>query len=404
MIAWRHTLIGGLTAFALASGAAGVFHRRAALAEGTRMADGMRMEDGMGGSATPPATPASQAPAGYAEITVPADVRQRIGVVLGRAEETPLTATIRTVGIVRPDETRVDHIHLRTEGWVDKLFVNFTGQTVRAGEPLLSIYSQPFFAAEGEFLSALQAARLDGSGDRQLVLRTARQRLELWDIPAPEIDALEKSGKPSPFLTLRSPISGTVLEKKTFAGQYVMPAADLFVVADLSVVWMQGKIYEYELPHVALGMPVAIAFPARMAQPLMGKIVFIDPVVDEVARTVQVRVELPNPDGRLKPGMFGDLVITQAMGSGLTVPESAVVRSGERDIVFRAAAGDRFVPVAVKIAAMRFGDRLQILAGLSAGDEIAVSGNYLIDSESRLDAGGGGMPGMDMSGAKGSGK
>lgn len=342
------------------------------------------------------ATPAKadNLPAGYTDIHVPGEMRQRIGVITGRVEEVPLTMSIRAVGIVRPDETKVDHIHLKTEGWIEKLYVAFTGQQVKAGDPLLTIYSQSFLAAQGELLAALQSARLNSIADRQLVVEAARRRLLLWDIPRDEIDKLERTGKPLQFLTLRSPISGTVLQKQAFEGQYVTPERDLYVVADLSTVWMQAKIYEYELPHVELGMPVTVSFPS-LGRHLSGKVVFIDPVVDTASRTVQVRVELPNPDGQLRPGMFGDVLISHPMGNGLTVPTSAVIRSGEQDIVFRAASGDRFVPVAVKIGGLRFGHRFQILSGLQAGDEVAISGNYLIDSESRLEAGnGGGMAGM----------
>ncbi len=345
----RRSLLGLAVATLLVSGALSHFRERAIASTGTSMPT-----EQMPSTAEPPAT-SSAAPPGYAEIQVATDVQQRIGVTLGRVQETPLTMTIRTVGIVRPDETKVDHIHLKTEGWVEKLFVSFTGQEVKAGDPMLSIYSQPFLAAQGEFLSALRSARLNGIADRQIVAETARRRLELWDIPEDEIDALEKTGKPIKFLILRSPISGTVLEKTTFAGQYLTPESDLYVVADLSTVWMQAKIYEYELPHVELGMSATVSFPWLMEQPLHGKVVFIDPVVDEMSRTVQVRVELPNGDGRLKPGMFGDMLIAHAMGVGLTVPSSAVLRNGERDIVFRAASADRFVPVQVKIGPQRFG-------------------------------------------------
>ena len=311
--------------------------------------------------------------------------------------------TIRTVGIVRPDETKVAHIHLKTEGWIEKLFVSFTGQKVKAGDPMLSIYSPAFFAAQREFLSALRAAKssLDRIGDQQTVVETARQRMELWDIPKEEVQAWEKTGKPGKSLTLRSPISGTVLEKKVFEGQYVMAQGELYVVADLSTVWMQAKIFEYELPHIEVGMPATVSFPSLPMRQFTGKVVFVDPVVDEMSRSVQVRVELPNPDGQFRPGMFGDILITHAMGSGLTVPTSAVIRTGERDIAFRAVSADRFVPVQVKISPLRFEDRFQILAGLKAGDEVVTSANFLIDSESRLQAGGGsmaGMPGMDGGG------
>jgi membrane fusion protein, copper/silver efflux system len=347
-------------------------------------------------------------PPGYAEVRISPEVQQRIGVTLGRVARTPLNMTIRTVGIVQPDETRVAHIHVKTEGWVERLYVAYTGQKVRAGEALLSIYSPAFFAAQREYLSALQAAKLgpEQLGDQQSVVDVARRRLELWDIPEEEVAALEKTGKPRKSLTLRSPISGTVLAKQVFAGQYVMPQSDLYLVADLSTVWLQAKVFQYELPHVAIGMPASVSFSSLPStRPLAGKIVFIDPVVDEMSRSVQVRVELSNSSGTLRPGMFGDVSITHAMGSGLTVPASAVIRTGERDIAFRALASDRFAPVEVKIGSLGFGDRFEVLGGLDAGDQVVTSANFLIDSESRLEAGASsmaGMPGMaDMPGMSG---
>lgn len=344
-------------------------------------------------------------PPGYAAVRISGEVQQRIGVMVGRVERTPLDMAIRTVGIVRADETKVAHIHVKTEGWVERLYVSFTGQKVRVGEPLLSIYSPAFFAAEREFLSALQAAKagLEQPGDQQIVVETARRRLELWDIPKDEIEALEKSGQPRKSLTLRSPISGTVLEKQAFAGQYVMPQTDLYVVADLSKVWMQAKVFQYELPHVALGMPATVSFASLPARKFAGRIVFIDPVVEEMSRSLQVRIELPNPDGDLRPGMFGDVSISHKMGTGLTVPASAILRTGERDIAFRAVSADRFVPVEVRVSPLGFGDRLQVLGGLSAGDQVVTSANFLIDSESRLEAGANSMAGMSGMGGGSSG-
>ena len=346
-----------------------------------------------------PSTTASAPPSGYADIDVNQEVQQRIGVTVGRVEQTPLTMSIRAVGIVRPDETRVAHVHLKTEGWVEKLFVAYNGQKVRAGEPMLSIYSPTFFAAQREFLSALRVAKsgLDSEGDQKTVVDTARRRLELWDIPKDEIGKLERTGNAGQYLLLRSPISGTVLQKTAFAGQYVTMQNDLFVVADLSTVWMQAKIFQYELPHVAIGMPATVSFPSTSRRSLTGKVVFIDPVLDETSRSVQVRIELPNPDGTLLPGMFGDVIISHAMGSGLTIPASAVIRTGDRDIAYRVVSGGHFSPVVVKISPTRFADRFEVLDGLKAGDEVVTSGNFLIDSESRLEAGAGSMadmPGM----------
>lgn len=346
-------------------------------------------------------------PPGYAEISIAPEVQQRIGVALGTVQQTPLTMTIRTVGIVRPDETKIAHIHLKTEGWVEKLFVSFTGQKVKVGDPMLSIYSPAFFTAQGEFVSALRSIKANPSSaaDRQVVVESSRRRLELWDVPKEAIEALERTGKLEKSLTLRSPISGTVLEKKAFEGQYVMPQGELYIVADLSTVWVQAKVFEYELPHVEIGMPVTVTLPSLVTQGFTGKVVFVDPVVDETTRSVQVRVELSNPDGQLRPGMFAHILMTHAMGSGLTVPTSAVIRTGERDIVYRAVSADRFAPVQVKISPLRFEDSFQILAGLQAGDQVVTSANFLVDSESRLQAGAGSMAGMPgMGGDMGAGK
>ena len=393
-------LLGVVVVVAVIAGLTRHVHGEGQPASATSMPDAMPgMDMPKEPKQAPAATMSAMPPAGYAEIKINQDVQQRIGVTVGKVEQTPLTMTIRAVGIVRPDETRVAHVHLKTEGWVEKLFVAYNGQKVRAGEPMLSIYSPTFFAAQREFLSALRVAKsgLDSEGDQKTVVDTARRRLELWDIPKDEILQLEKTGNAGKSLLLRSPITGTVLQKTAFAGQYVTVQNDLFEVADLSTVWMQAKIFQYELAHVAIGMPATVSFPASSQRTLIGRVVFIDPVVDEMSRSVQVRIELPNPSGTLLPGMFGDVVISHAMGSGLTIPASAVIRTGERDVAFRVLSDGRFAPVVVKISPTRFADRFEVLEGLNAGDEVVTSGNFLIDSESRLEAAAGSMadmPGM----------
>lgn len=356
-----------------------------------------------------PGTPASQAgpatqPAGYSPVVIGPEVQQRIGVTTAKVTQGPLIMAVRTVGIVRPNETKVDQVHLRTEGWVQKLFVSFTGQRVRAGEPLLSIYSPQFFTAQQDYLIAIQSARGAATTQESPVVHASRRRLELWDVPQDEIEELVRTGQPKPILVLRSHVDGTVLEKKVFPGQYVGPQDTLFVLADLSTVWVQSKIYEYELPHTVVGQPTMVTLPAFPEKEFAGKIVFISPVVEEASRTVQVRVELPNADGLFRPGMFAYVTLTHDMGQGLLVPASAVIRTGERNIAFRVEAQDRFVPVEVKISAQRFGEQFQVLEGLKAGEQVVTSANFLIDSESRLKAGGAGMagmPGMEMDGPAG---
>lgn len=345
---------------------------------------------GMGSMGEPSGVP------GQAEVTLPGEVRQRIGVTVGRVEKAPLRMTVRTVGIVRPDETKVAHIHLRTEGWVHELSVGYTGQPVEKGDPLLSIYSPSFLTAQEEYLTA-RRGKQDG------LARLARQRLELWGVPSEEIDELDRAGKSQTYLTLRSPIGGTVLEKNAFVGQYVKPETELYTVADLSTVWVQARVYEYELPHVTEGMPARVDLPALPGRGFAGKVVFIQPTVGEKTRTAQVRVELPNPDGVLKPGMFAHATVEHDMGSGLLVPASAVLRTGERDVAYRVVSEGRYAPVVVQVGPLRFGDRFQVLDGLKEGESVVTSGNFLIDSESRLRGGGGmmNMPGMDMGGMKG---
>lgn len=357
---------------------------------------GMQM-GGMDSTGSESAGAKSEVP-GYSKVRVSPELQQGIGVKIGVVEEAPLEMSVHTVGVVQPDETRVAHINLKTEGWVEKLFVNFTGQAVKKGDPLLAIYSPDFLSAQGEYLIARQAGRRSLDEEQPSLADASLRKMELWDVPEDEIEELEKTGVPRKSLTLRSPIDGTVLLKDVYEGMRVTPENDLYVVGDLSSVWVQAKVYEYELPHVELGHPVKVTVPAMPEREFDGKVNFIEPTLDESTRTVQVRVELPNMDGVLKPGMFVHVEIEHTMGKGLLVPTSAVLRTGERDLAFRVESGDqqgdRFVPVDVKLDTVNFGGRFHVLEGLKAGDRVVTSANFLIDSESRLRAGGGGMPGM----------
>ena len=354
---------------------------------------------GGGSTSTEPMGTPSTVP-GHATVMIPGELQQRIGVRTGRVERGPLLMSVNALGIVQPNETQVARVNIKTEGWVDKLFVNFVGQVVRKGDPLLSIYSPNFLSTQQELLNALRSEQTVGGGQQSLS-SAARRRLELWDVPADEIDQLVKTGKPQQDLVLKSPINGTVLEKKVFAKQYVTPEKELYVIGDLSTVWVQAKVYEYEIPHVEIGQPATVTIASLPDQQFIGKVVFVQPTVEEVTRTVQVRVELPNKEGIFKPGMFAQISIRHPMGEGLLVPTSAVLRTGERDIAYRVEPGDHFVPVAVKLSPIQFGERYEVLEGLKEGEQVVTSANFLIDSESRIRLGGGGMagmPGMDHAG------
>jgi membrane fusion protein, copper/silver efflux system len=319
----------------------------------------------------------------HAQVMIPGELQQRIGVRIGSVEKGPLDMTVEAMGIVRPDQTRIARVNIKTEGWIDKLFVNFVGQTVGKGDPLLSIYSPQFVSTQQELITALRADRTLG-GNQPSLVEAARRRLELWDVPAAEIDQMEKSGKVQTDLVLRSPIAGTVLEQNVYEKQYVTPEKVLYVIGDLSVVWVQAQVYEYEIPHVEIGRPAAVTIPSLPDRKFAGKVVFIQPTVEEMTRTVQVRIELPNREGIFKPGMFAQISIAHPMGEGLLVPVSAVLRTGERDLVYRVLPNDHFSPVAVKISPIQFGDRFQVLEGLKEGEKIVTSANFLIDSESRI--------------------
>jgi Cu(I)/Ag(I) efflux system membrane fusion protein len=347
----------------------------------------------MGGEGGPP-----EVIKGYTAVEVTPEVQQRIGVTFGRVERERLQMSVRTVGIIRPDETKEARVHLRTEGWIDKLYVNYTGQEVRKGEPLLQIYSPEFLRTQIDYLTTIRTPRGRVAAGERSLADLALQKLRLLDISEPELKDLEQTGKPREYMTLRSPVTGTVLAKDVLEREYVTPGKELYDLADLSTVWVQAKVYEYELPHIELGKAASVTVPALPGREFLGKVVFIKPIVEEATRTVEVRVELPNRDGKLRPGMFADIVIQHDMGEGLLVPTEAVIRTGTRDIAFRVERG-RFVPVDVEIGTIKFDGRFQVLKGLEAGDQVVTSANFLIDSESRLRLGGGGMAGMDMGGS-----
>jgi len=342
---------------------------------------------------------------GYSAVTIEPGLQQRIGVTVEEVTKQPLEMSVRTVGIVRPNETKMARIHLRTEGWVEELFVNFTGQEIQKGDPLLSIYSPEFLTTQQDYLTARKAERTTERRDTQSSLASgALRRLQLWRVPREEIDELERSGKPRETLTLRSPISGTVLKKDVIEGDYITAEQELYVLADLSNVWVQAKIYEYELPHVELEQPATVTLPSLPDREFSGKVVFVQPVVEQEARTIQVRIELPNEDRLLKPDMFANVEIAHSMGEGLLVPTSAVILTGERNLAYRVEPKNRFVPLEVTISHFKFGDHFHVLEGLHAGDKVVTSANFLIDSESRLRFGGGSMaamPGMKMDEMKG---
>jgi Cu(I)/Ag(I) efflux system membrane fusion protein len=343
-------------------------------------------------SPAPSAAAVPEEQTGRAAVTLSAERRQMLGVRSDIVRRVPLERAIRTVGRVAVDERRLHHVHTKYEAYVEHLHVDFTGKFVRKGEPLLSLYSPELVATQQEYLLAYRAQRrLGGSALPQVaqsgidLLEAARQRLLLWDIRPADIERLEASGQARRTLDLHSPVSGYVVQKTAYHGMRVTPADALFDIADLSRLWVLADVYESDLAAVRLGMPAELSVPYLPGGSWRGSVTWVAPMVEEKTRTVKVRVEVDNRKEELKPEMFADVTLRTALGEGLVVPESAVVHAGERDLVFLDLADGRLDPRPVRLGA-KVGGGVQVLAGVSEGDRVVVSANFLLDSESSLKA------------------
>ncbi len=332
--------------------------------------------------------------------------QQLIGVQYGGVTLVPLTRTIRAVASLTYDETKIARVHAKIEGWIDKVYVDFTGQLVQAGQPLLSIYSPELVATQDEYLLALRAR--DNLGDSRFkevangansLLEAARRRLELWDISQQQIAEIEKTRKPVTALTLYSPVSGFVTARNSYEKQRITPETELYAIADLSTVWALADFYEYEARDVKLGQEVVLTVSSFPGRTFRGKVTYIYPQLDNSTRTLRVRVEFPNPDFTLKPDMYANAELKIDYGRRLSVPQEAVLDSGTEQVVFVALDGGYFQPRKVQLGD-RVDNRVIVLSGLKEGERVVTSGNFLIDSESTLKsaASGMGMPGMSHGG------
>lgn len=314
---------------------------------------------------------------GYANVAIPPERQQLIGVKLATAELRDLSRTTRTTGRVTLDERRVAQVRTKVEGFVEALYVNFTGAPVRRGDPLLAIYSPDLLATQNELL----LAERNRSDLGRTLADAARARLRLWDMSAADIDRVVRTGKPMRDVTLRSPVSGVVMTKNAVAGARVMPSDTLYEIADLSHVWLVADVYESELQNVRIGDAAQVSVGG---QTLAGRITFIGPVVAAQTRTANVRIELDNPNGLLKPDMFADVILQQrASSSAVAVPDSAVMNTGTRSVVFVARGNGTFEPRQVTTGA-KVNGFYELRSGVQAGERVVVDANFLVDSESRL--------------------
>jgi Cu(I)/Ag(I) efflux system membrane fusion protein len=345
-------------------------------------ADGGHMHSPVG----MPGAAAAAAPQKPSEFTVPVERQQMIGVTYAAAERRPLETTLRTVGIVEPEAQRVFEYVARVDGYVDKLAVSSPGQMVKKDEALLTIYSPDLLATEQELL---EMQRTSGSSDR--LAESAKRRLKLWNVSDEDIDQLLKTRKASEFLTLRSPFDGIVVNVSAKPGMSVKVGDRLMGLVDLSAVWLWAEFYENELPLLSTGQKIQITVPAFGDEEFGGEIEVIEPFLDPIKRTVRVRIDIANPQWKLRPGMFVNAWLDVRAGEGLTIPVSAVMPTGRRNIVFVEKGEGRLEPRAIdlgrkfaQLGALYDSEYYEVRGGLKEGERVVASANFLIDAESKI--------------------
>ena len=329
---------------------------------------------------------------GLAPVQLTPEARRLMGLTVGTVEMRPLARSIRTSARIVADETRLSRVTTKVEGWVETLLVSVTGQAVRKGDPLLTIYSPQLVSSQQEYLSAMKIAAdmasgpdKDAAASGRALLDSARQRLQLWDVSGRQIERLEKTGQIERTVTLYADATGFVIEKDVIAGQKIMPGEMLMVVADMSVVWGDADIYESDLPYVRLGMPIELTLPYWPDKTFQGKVSFLSPSLDPGTRTLKIRLDIPNSSLLLKLDMYADAKLSYSLGTRLAVPETAVMQTGERSYAFLDTDEGRLVPVEVKVGARADG-YYEVLSGLKEGDRVVTSANFLVDSESSMRA------------------
>lgn len=340
--------------------------------------------------------------AGVKMTEIPADAvvvspeRQQItGVRYGRAEYRNLEKVIRTVGRVDFDEKKISMVNPKIGGWIEELYVDYTGKMVRTGQPLLSLYSPELVSTQQELLLALKAREIlskssfaEVAAGGESLLEATKKRLLLWDITPQQVEALEKTGEIRKTMVLHSPADGFVLEKMAFKGMSVMPGTALYKIADLSSIWVVADIYEFELPFVQIGQKAVITLNALPGEIFEGAVTYIFPTLDPKTRTAKIRFDLPNPEFRLKPEMWAQVELKIPLGRKLVVPEDAVMDSGTMQMVFVDRGQGHFESRHIQTGAKVQG-YYEVISGLREKERVVTSANFLIDSESQLKSAGG---------------
>lgn len=328
------------------------------------------------------------AKAGTVQITP--EKQQLIGIKKEAVSRRPLTQVVRTVGKVKYDETKLYFINAKFAGWIEELFVDYTGKDVKKGDALLSIYSPDLVSTQQEYLTAIKSAEImkgspiaETKEGAEGLVEASKKRLLFWDISEDDIKELEKTGAPKKTLTLRAPVSGVVIEKEALKGKYLMPGENLYKIADLSSVWIEADIYEYEFPLIKLNQDAEVSLSYLPGEAFKAKATFISPTLDPTTRTAKVRFEFENKDMKFKPDMFANVSIAVDLGDKLAISKEAVLDSGLRQIAFVDKGDGYFEPRELRLG-VRAEGYVEVLDGLSEGETVVTSGNFLVDSESKL--------------------
>ena len=335
---------------------------------------------------------------GRGDVSLSPERRQMLGIRSVAVTRQSVGGEVRTVGRVAIDETRIHHQHTKYDGFVERLYVDFVGAPVRRGQALLAVFSPELVASQQEYLVAVRAQRGVGDSSVPGVARSglglreaARQRLRRFDMTPAQVRALEETGKPLETVDLFAEMGGVVIEKTAYHGMKVEPGMRLFSIADLSRVWVLADVYEKDLAAMRTGMEAEVTLPYSPGKTWTGRVTFVAPTLEEKTRTAKVRVEIDNPRGELKPDMVADIVLRTASDLALVVPESALIRTGERTLIFVDHGEGRLEPREVQ-AGGRSGDLVAIHRGVTEGERVVVSANFLLDSESSLRAAISGTP------------
>jgi Cu(I)/Ag(I) efflux system membrane fusion protein len=359
--------------------------------------------DAMPGMSEPMNAQQAQVPT---QDTVPGTVmlspasQQLIDVRYTEVRRAEMKRTLRTVGLVQMDDEKISRVHVKVAGWIEKLDLDYVGKLVKKGQPLFSLYSPDLVSTEQEYLIALkgdqtlsQAPFDDAVSGADSILRATRDRLRFWDVTDAQIAKLKETKQVEHTTTLYSPITGFVVTRNAYPQTYVTPQTDLYEIADLSTIWVVVDIFEYEAPFVHVGQPTSMQLSYFPGKTYRGRVAYVYPMLDPKTRTIKVRLEFPNPNYALKPDMYADVQLTIDYGSQIVVPSEAVLNSGTKQVVFIAKPGGYFEPREIKVGD-QFDGQYAVLAGLKPGEKIVASGNFLIDSESRLGDTTQGMAGM----------